>query len=467
MTMTTTLQGFEGELVHPTLDIKNGVLVLGFRYRANEKDEKKIFFIAAGNVSITEETSFEANGTRFFLDLKKRMLPRLEERWGLSDAKIFLDDQAHITASCYPKPSEVFLEISNLIKRFIELEQDTDYSLVSAWIIGTYFFPLFSAYPFLHIKAPKRSGKSQLLGLLRQLCFNAVKARPSLAALSDTMDALRGTYLIDQADSLGRNGNEDLLDILADSYKKGGGKRRVVEFGKDKARSVTEFETYGPKAFASIKELPEDLRDRCLIVSLMRSAKNFPDPNENDEMWKRMRGKLYRHLIDSFTNLDSFYVMKKAESKTNDSMVGRHLELWLPLEAILTNCGMNAQDIASARQRFLSWYGFAEYEPSEVEEAVVVALQKQFADMGTNEIVLSPSEIADLLPADIFPLSKTPAQKASSIGWTVKKFNLASEKLGRLGKGNRYRFEKEKVGKVWERYFAQSPTSPTLASDTP
>jgi hypothetical protein len=462
----TTLQGFEGELVHPSLDIKNGVLVLGFRYRANEKDEKKIFFIASGNVSITEETSFEANGVRYFFDLKKRMLPRLEERWGLADAKVFLDDQAHITTSCYPKPSELFLEMSNLIRRFIELEEDADYFLVSAWIIGTYFFPIFSAYPFLHIKAPKRSGKSQLLGLLRQLAFNAVKARPSLAALSDTMDALRGTYLIDQADSLGRKGNEDLLDILADSYKKGGGKRRVVEFGKDKARSVTEFETYGPKAFASIKELPEDLRDRCLIVPLMRSAKNFPDPNENDEMWKRMRGKLYRHLMDSFTNVDSFYVLKKAESKTNDSMVGRNLELWLPLESILANCGMGKESIENTKKRFLSWYDFAKYDPSEIEEAVVAAIWKQFEGISADDIVLSPAEIADLLPADLFPLSKTPAQRASTIGWAVKKFNLASSKLNRSEKGNRYRFERCKVGKVWERYFASYPTSPTVPTDT-
>jgi hypothetical protein len=256
------------------------------------------------------------------------------------------------------------------------------------------------------------------------------------------------------------------LDILADSYKKGGGKRRVVEFGKDKTRNVTEFETYGPKAFASIKELPEDLRDRCLIVSLMRSAKNFPDPNENDEMWKRTRGKLYRHLIDSFTNVDSFYVLKKAQSKTNTSMVGRNLELWLPLEAVLTNCGMDDEKISVARSRFLSWYVFADYEPSDIEEAVVAAIRNHFENVLTDDLVLSPSEIADLLPVDLFPLSKTPAQRASSIGWAVKKFNLASEKLNRSEKGNRYRFEKAKVEKVWERYFAQSPTFPTVPPET-
>jgi len=449
----TTLKGFEGELVHPSLDIKNNILILGFRLRVNQKEEKKIFLITKdGTADISEDDSFEQGGIRYFFDLKKRMLARLEERWGIEDARVFLDDQKEVMRTCFPKPNELFAEIANLLKRYIDLEDDSDYALVSAWIIGTYFFPLFSAYPFLHIKAPKRSGKSQLLGLLRQLCFNAVKARPSLAALSDTVDALRGTYLIDQADSLSRKGNEDLLDILADSYKKGGGKRRVVEFGKDKARSVTEFETYGPKAFASIKELPEDLRDRCLIVSLMRSARNFPDPNENEGLWKTMRAKLYKHLMDSYTNLDSFYTLKKLQAKADNSMIGRHLELWLPLEAILSNCGMSDGNIANAKSRFLSWYGFAEYEPSEIEEAVVNAIRKQF-DGGLTEIVLSPSEIADLLPPDTFSAGKTPAQRASAVGRIIKKFNLASAKLDRSTKGNRYKFEQPKVAKIWDGYF--------------
>lgn len=192
----------------------------------------------------------------------------------------------------------------------------------------------------------------------------------------------------------------------------------------------------------------------------MRSGKNFPDPNESDALWKSIRGKLYRHLIDSFTNLESFYVLKKAESKTNEGMIGRQLELWLPLEAILANCGMVAEKIVAARQRFLSWYSFAEYEPSEIEEAVVVALMKQF-ETGATVAVLSPREIVDLMPDDLFPASKTPAQRASSVGWAVRKFNLEKNKLPRSGKGNRYRFDKTSVGKVWERYFASPPTHPT------
>ena len=92
----------------------------------------------------------------------------------------------------------------------------------------------------------------------------------------------------------------------------------------------------------------------------------------------------------------------------------------------------------------------------------VIALMKQFEN-GASEAVFSPQDIAELVPDDLFPASKTGAQRASSVGWVVKKFNLATDKLSRSGKGNRYRFEKTKVEKVCGRYFASSPTSPTQA----
>jgi len=34
------IEGFEGEILHPSLDIKGGILILGFRYRATADKEK-------------------------------------------------------------------------------------------------------------------------------------------------------------------------------------------------------------------------------------------------------------------------------------------------------------------------------------------------------------------------------------------------------------------------------------------
>lgn len=459
---TITIKEFDGELLHPSLDIKNGIVIMGFRYREKPDEEQELFLIAK-NGNILHQTGigfFEDEGKKYFLEKGKRKLVRIEERWSISGLNQFLNDYANVRSPGFINATSIFEKTKELFKKYVELERDEDYLILAAWSIGTYFFPIFSAYPFLNIKAPKRSGKSQCLNLLNQLCFNSVKARPTLAALGDTVDALRGTYLIDQADSLDRKGGEELLDILTDSYKKSGGKRRVVSFDKKKSREILEFETYSPKVFASIRELPEDLRDRCFIVPLVRSQKNFPSPDDESENWKEIRGDFYKLALTNFDLIVTYYSVQKIHYKSQSDIVGRELELWLPLEIILKSMGM-ADKVESAKKRFLSQYGFAEYEPSELEEAVVKAILSQF--QGNLEVIVTPKEISELLGAELFLAKDLPNQRAAKVGWTIKKFNLSSEKKSRTKEGVKYLFEKGKVETIYKGYFktAVSPTSLT------
>ena len=461
------IESFEGKILHPSLDVKDSILVLGFRYRASLSEENNIFLIMYDR-SITStnktELKFETgNGKEAYsLEIRKRKLMRIEERWGLRELQKFIKDFPTVN-STVPTPKELAEKISDLAKKYLDLEKEVDYFLLSAWVVGTYFSPIFSAYPFLNIKAPKGSGKSQCLNFLKQVCFNAIKSRATVAALGDTVDALRGTYLIDQADSLGKKDNDELLDILADSYKKSGGKRRVMNMSKG-SREVLEFEIYGPKAFASINELPEDLRDRCLIVPLIRSQKNFYDPDDENENWKEVRGMLYKFLVDNSSTLKSFYQIGKIEYRENPETVGRELELWLPLEVIFKILGWNNK-VEEAKKRYLAWYGFAKAEPSELEEAIIDTIMGQFVDK--SEIILSPKELVKIIEysentgENIFSGAKDDKHKAAKVGWAIKKFNLASEKLKQKRSGNSYRFEKEKVATIYESYFGKNPTPST------
>jgi len=453
---------FDGELLHPSLDVRNGVLVIGFRYRSTSKAEKEIFIIASGNnIEAIDTESTNINGKLYCFEKRGRKLIRIEEKWSMADLQKFLTDYAALKAQA-PSSKEVFEEVVKLAKRYTELEQGIDYWLLAAWILGTYFYPIFYAYPFLHIKAPKRSGKSQCLNLLTQLCFNAIKARPSLAALSDTVDSLRGTYLIDQADSLSRKGGEELLDILADSYKKSGGKRRVINFDKRKGRETLEFETYSPKAFASIKELPEDLRDRCLVVPLIRSQKNFPDPDDSNDNWREIRGRIYKLLMTNYDFVSSNYTVRKIHYRNSQEILGRSLELWLPFEVVLECFGIQDK-VAEAKSRFLAQYGFTEYEPSELEEEVIKAVLNELQE--AQEAVLAPRNISEVLPSDIFVSTDTPKQRAAKVGWVIKKFNLSSEKKPRTKEGVQYLFQKNKVEGIYQSYFKtdSKPTPPTPA----
>jgi hypothetical protein len=458
------LEVFDGETLHPALDIKNRILVVGFRYRSKPQEEKEIFVVASqtGGIRLVNADSFEENGKTYYFEKRSRKLVKIEDRWSITALEKFLAEYIGLKTSVNPR--QIFEEILELAQKYIELEREIDYFLLTSWVIGTYFSPVFYAYPFLHIKAPKRSGKSQCLNLLTQLCFNAVKARPSLPALGDTVDALHGTYLIDQADSLGRKGTEELLDILADSYKKSGGKRRVINFDKKRGRETLEFETYGPKAFASIRELPEDLRDRCLVVQLLRSQRNFLDPDDSNESWHDIRGKLYTLLICNFELASSHYALKKREYKLSQEIIGRSLELWLPFEVILECTGMQGK-IKDAKARFLSQYGFSEYEPSELEEEVIRVIMCQLETQA--ELTLTPKEIAELMDEEVFAPPDNAKQRAAKVGWAIKKFNLASEKKSRTKEGMRYLFEKTRVESVYKSYCtnnADEHTPPTSAS---
>ncbi|MCX6706498.1 MAG: hypothetical protein NTV24_05395, partial [Candidatus Woesebacteria bacterium] len=279
---------FEEVTFHPSLDIKNGILVLGFRIQTAVDKEEEIYLVTSkDSVWLTKEKSFTIDNRNYYIDLKKKKLAKLSRKWDKKQLEAFCEEMQKNWKR--PNPAEVFGKLKNLLRVYMDID-DVDYTLLAIWAIGTYFFPIFSAYPYLHIKAPKGSGKTQCLSFLNQVCFNAVKARASLPALRDTIDAQRGTYLMDQADALYRINMEDLLDILTDSYKRGGGEIRKLIADKGKSWNLEEFQAYGPKGFASILPLPEDLRDRCLIISLTKSNKNLGTLDEEDAIWKEMRG---------------------------------------------------------------------------------------------------------------------------------------------------------------------------------
>ena len=119
------------------------------------------------------------------------------------------------------------------------------------------------------------------------------------------------------------------------------------------------------------------------------------------------------------------YFVRKIEYKRQPDIAGRELELWLVIEIMLKSLG--AQDeVELAKRRFLSQYGFSEYEPSEIEEEVVMSILGQFQE--NTEVVLSPKKISESINPEAFLEKDTPKQRAAKVGWAIKKFNLASEK---------------------------------------
>jgi putative DNA primase/helicase len=126
--------------------------------------------------------------------------------------------------------------------------------------------------PKLATQSPdKQCGKTTLLEVI-----GALVPRPetgssiTAAAVFRLIEARSPTLLIDEADRVLGSSNEELIAVLNSGHRRSGAYVwRVEEVAKK--RMVVKFKTWGAVAFAGIRELPETLQDRSIVIRLVRA----------------------------------------------------------------------------------------------------------------------------------------------------------------------------------------------------
>lgn len=440
----------ESRAIHPALDYLNGTTVVGFRER-KRTDGKFVStntYLVFSPSKVTKQSSPEvvSGDKRAYIDDDSKLLVNLDEKMGRKEVDKLLDGPSISAHEAYQNIMEVY-------KKFFYLTKDLEYHLITAWTIGTYFHRLFFSYPFLHIKAPKASGKSQLLSCLHKLCFNASKGRPTVASLGDIISSTRGTILYDQADSLHNENNYEIREILTDSYKVDGGKRRVMDMSK--GRKLLEFETYSPKAFASTIELPEDLKDRCLLIPIVRTKEVYPTPDDQNADWPKYRAEIYS-LLKVSSDVELIMKLLIEEYRASKKLIGRDLDLWLPIETIMRFCEVPDQTIDATLKYYQQLAKYMIYYPKDKEQELVTYLLTRF---GTAEkAFLSVKEITHDLQTNnsvIGNINADPIDESwneRKVGWAIGNYNLSSRKV-RRNDGMYYEFELDKLRNISQQYF--------------
>ena len=172
-----------------------------------------------------------------------------------------------------------YRRINSVLVQFLDFEDKRTYDYLTAWIIGTYFFPIFNYYPYIHLTGTKNVGKSKTMSLLACLCFNAVaSASMTAAALFRAVDSWRCTVLMDETEYLHQREFTDKRLILNGGFQKGSYVSRTEKEG-DKYR-VRQLHNYCPKAFG------EGIRSR---PSIPCSATNQRRGRARRQSWMRRR----------------------------------------------------------------------------------------------------------------------------------------------------------------------------------
>lgn len=457
--------------VHPSLDIKNNNLFLGYSHR--EHDIKSGKFNTANyhliatpgenesekKISLINNHQFSDGNTTYYFepssDNKERRLMKLEDKWSLELLERSADTYKTIDGM------EIYSKLKNQLKKHVKFESEIEYDIVSTWIIMSYFFPVFPAIPYLHIKAVKGSGKTTTLDFIKQTAFNASKESATYAAMRDRIDGQRGVFIVDQADNLlGTQCNNQMVDIFTDSYKKSGGKvSKMVEDGKKQV--VAEFDTYSPKVFASIRELNMDLRDRCIQIRLIRAIQNLEYLDSDSPIWLEIRNGLYNFQIANYNKIADVYRQLYQGYLATGEITGRKLELWLPMETLASILGVSEECVNDAKQYFLARSKDTEAVLSPAEWQIIDKILEIIEKSGLEYAWIRTDEVARDIEFDNADddLDNSKNNKNRFVGNIINRLSLSSEKE-HTNKGNQWKFYKDKVEYIKKAYSPNKDSHP-------
>jgi hypothetical protein len=427
----------EVTILHPSYDVTKELLSLGFRETVvvqNSPQDRNIFLLSRGDaITLTDETVTTVDDRRIVFDLRDRLLVQLADRWDRQDLLAFVDKPT--------RPQGLYMRLKELISTYLDLQHAVQACLIAAWVIATYFHRIFHAFPFLFFHGKKQCGKSRALTVVELLSFHAFKTKGvTVASLADSLDGVRGTLAIDQAELLSTNQYLELLGILADSYTPSGGKRRIVNM-TPKGRRLLEFETYGPKAFASTDDLDEDLRDRCILIPMLRAKRECPYPQPFDAVWSETRSLLFRLLLTRWEDVRGIY------EDCGEGMQNRVRELWKPIEAVLELEAVSPGEVAEVRAAFLEAMQETQAGLSDEEDALIAGLLRLLDGQETAE--LSMAVIVQAMNGGDFNTEKA---KQTWIGKALTRLSLYDKKLPKKNNRRQYLFSHTQVSDIKARY---------------
>lgn len=338
-------------------------------------------------------------------------------------------------------------KIETYLTRYVSFTNKDHRFAASLWVLGTYLWDSFDAFPYLVITSDvKRSGKTRLAEVLgfvsrRPRAFAGMTAAAMFRSIRDEMP----TLFIDEAETFSSESATMMRAVLNVGYRRGQTIPRAS--GKE---GIIEWPAYCPKVFVLIGDVYDTLRDRSIIIRMERShetVQRFVYEQAKLE-GQEIRDEIQALLNDSATKIarvrqeivDTYGMSTLNLSFLND----RDEEIWLSLYAICTVLAwervgelkrvaidMSTEKTADVR-RYVNLFG-ANQEADDDEHA-----RRLLVDMvtvtGKAKTIFTEDAIKALRAIDIAPWRKFRGEGLTPINMAdlLSRFGV-SPKLIRVG----------------------------------
>lgn len=203
----------------------------------------------------------------------------LQEYWANEYAKGRISKKTDLS------PRKLMEQIEGYLKKFWYHPDKSVYKVLALYIYATYFYTLFTAFPYLLITGPAGSGKTSLDMVLKTFVFcPTYSINLSTAALFRQISTLGGTLVLDEMEYLKNkkalSQQQDLGSILKGGYRS---PSPVLRFNPDLKTNET-FDSYGPKIISNIDGIEQVIMERCIKITShqmkLTNKTRIPDPSD-------------------------------------------------------------------------------------------------------------------------------------------------------------------------------------------
>jgi hypothetical protein len=327
------------------------------------------------------------------------------------------------------------------------------------WVVHTYAIDATHHTPRLLFASPEmRCGKTTALNVLRRLVLRALQAANiSTAAVYRTVEAMKPTLLVDEADTFLAKSDE-LRGVINSGHERGGA---VIKCEGENSEPRI-FATFAATAIAGIGKMPGTIEDRSIIIRMRRRK-----PSEHI---KRLRGDRAPEL-DELASMAARWVsdhriaLKNVDVDPPAVLSDRAADSWRPLIGIADLCGGDWPVIARDAAVALSGY------PDDDESIRIMLLRdiRSIFDAGGQDKIPSEALVSDLhemeeRPWNEFGRAQKPITKIQ-VARFLKPFGIAPATIRTAAGATPKGYRLDQFLDAFERYLPGEP--PETKRNTP
>lgn len=199
----------------------------------------------------------------------------------------------------YDSETALLEEVSSFIHRYVDVSPTFE-QVAAHYALFTWIYDAFKEVPYLRVRGDFGSGKSRFLLTVGALCYKPIMASgaSTISPLFRTLDAFRGTLVLDESDFRLSDERVEIVKILNNGNAAGFPVLRS-ELTPAREYNPRAFHVFGPKIIASRRNFTDTaLESRCITEELdghrLRSEIPLNLPDSFDGEATALRNKLLR-----------------------------------------------------------------------------------------------------------------------------------------------------------------------------